>query len=155
MAGQRDDSDGGGNCVRESQIQADIRAALNRDGRCRLLRNSVGFDHEKKVRYGLGVGSPDIIGVLRDGAWWVAAKKWGVQGGIATSVDEAMGLLEQAESVGRERVPATCHLCGKQFTEENRAWFEHKPGDAAQWAWLHRYTCAELWQNMCRAFKNE
>lgn len=111
--------------MRESKIQADIRKALNLDGRVRLLRNSVGFHDGKcqacghdtghRVRYGLGIGSPDLIGVLRDGrvfaievkaargrespeqvAWWVAARKWGVTGGTARSVAEAMALLNAA-----------------------------------------------------------
>lgn len=99
----------------EAQIQAEIRLALNATGRVRLLRNSCGYDHDKRVRYGLGEGSPDLIGVLRNGrvfclevkkpggrmspqqvAWWRFAQQWGVQGGVATSVPEALALLEQA-----------------------------------------------------------
>ena len=99
----------------ESDIQRAIRTALNADGRVRLIRNSTGFDLEAKVRYGLGVGGPDLIGVLRDGraffievkrpgqrlrpeqeAWHRAARAWNVRGGTATSVAEAMALLEEA-----------------------------------------------------------
>jgi hypothetical protein len=100
--------------MRESQILADIRAALNRDGRCRVVRYSVGFDATNRVRYGMP-GWPDLIGVLRDGrafcievkaphgrlstdqaAFWVAAHNWNVAGGVARSVEEAMALLEAA-----------------------------------------------------------
>jgi hypothetical protein len=100
--------------VRESQIQADIRKALNLDGRVRLVRNSVGFDATNRVRYGQP-GSPDLWGPLKNGrlfaiecktehgrlttdqaAWWIAARKWNVQGGVARSVAEAMALLNAA-----------------------------------------------------------
>jgi hypothetical protein len=79
------------------------------------MRNSCGFDHEKKVRYGLSVGSPDLVGVLRSGrafcievkspggrlrpeqaAFWRAARAWNVAGGVATSVADALALLEAA-----------------------------------------------------------
>ena len=105
----------------ESAILRDIRAALNTATdaggrlRCRVFRNSVGYDEGRQVRYGQP-GSPDLWGVLADGtafaievksetgrmrpeqqAWWVAARKWGVQGGVARSVDEAMELLAVAE----------------------------------------------------------
>jgi hypothetical protein len=99
-----------------------IREALNtaRDEhgnlRCRVVRNQVGFDGEHRAAYGLGKGSPDLVGVLRSGrafcievksasgrvtpeqsAWWRAARSWGVTGGIAHSVAEAMALLDDAE----------------------------------------------------------
>jgi hypothetical protein len=101
--------------MREASILAAIRQAINADGRARVLRNSVGFDPERKVRYGLGMGSPDLIGVLRSGvcfalevksptgrmskeqeAWWRSARAWGVRGGVARSVEEAMRLLDEA-----------------------------------------------------------
>ena len=100
--------------MRESQIQSSIRSALNRDGRCRVVRFSVGYDEAKRIRYGQ-VGAPDLIGVLRDGhafcvevkrqgdrlrpeqqAWWRWAREWGVRGGVATSVEEALALLDAA-----------------------------------------------------------
>jgi len=83
--------------------------------RVRVIRNHVGFDSEHKCRYGLGIGSPDLIGVLRGGrvfavevktpigrlspeqkAWWQAASKWAIAGGVARSVDEALELLDEA-----------------------------------------------------------
>jgi len=92
-----------------------IRKALNDTGRVRVVRNSVGFDREHKSRYGLGVGSPDLVGALRGGrafgcevktptgrlspeqrAWWRAAHAWGIQGGVANSVDQALALLDEA-----------------------------------------------------------
>lgn len=100
----------------ETQIMREIRHRLNQTGRCRLVRNNVGLDREHKVKYGLGTGSPDLVGVLRSGrvfmievktptgrirpeqkAYWEAAKKWGVTGGFARSVEEAFQLLDEAE----------------------------------------------------------
>ena len=94
----------------------EMRQKLNETGRVRLVRNNVGFDPENRVRYGLGNGSPDLVGTLRGGrcfcietktpkgrlsadqqAWWRAATRWGVLGGVARSVGEAMQLLEEAE----------------------------------------------------------
>ena len=99
----------------EAAILRYIRHALNQSGRVRVIRNTVGFDQTRNIRYGLGTGSPDLIGPLRDGrifavevkttrgrmsveqcAWWMAARKWGVTGGVATSVGEAMALLDAA-----------------------------------------------------------
>lgn len=114
----------------EATILGEIREALNtaRDAtgalRCRLYRNSVGYDEQRRVHYGQ-VGSPDLLGVLRCGrafgievkgergrmrpeqvAWWKAAALWGVAGGEAHSVAEAMELLAEAERTcpcGRHR----------------------------------------------------
>jgi VRR-NUC domain-containing protein len=82
----------------------------------RLLDNEVGFDEAHKVRYGLGNGSPDLVGVLRNGrcvglevktaggrvareqtAWMTAARKWGVFCCVVRSIDEAMAAIERAE----------------------------------------------------------
>lgn len=103
---------------RESAILAAIRAAINATGRARLVRNNVGLgqltDHSR-IPYGLGRGSPDLVGTLRNGvcfcievkrpggrltdaqrAWWRAARAWGIRGGVARSVEDAMRLLDEA-----------------------------------------------------------
>jgi hypothetical protein len=98
----------------ETTLMRAIREAINRDGRARLVRYHAGFDVVNKVKYGM-VGWPDLIGVLRNGrcfcvevktptgrlsreqvAFWAAARKWNVAGGVATSVAEALALLEAA-----------------------------------------------------------
>jgi hypothetical protein len=94
---------------REAEIMIRIQEAVNASGMARLIRNSVGFDLTKRVRYGLGNGSPDLVGVLRSGravaievktpvgrlsveqkAWIKAAEKWNVAACVARSVEEAM-----------------------------------------------------------------
>lgn len=106
----------------ETALSRNIRLALNRSGRCRLLDNEVGTGASASgsfVRYGLGNGSPDLVGVLRttpptlfcievkmpgkhlnadQPAWWRSARAWGVLGGVAHSINEAMALLDLAES---------------------------------------------------------
>ena len=108
----------------ETAISRNIRLALNRTGRVRLVDNEVGMEQVTHTRYGLGKGSPDLMGVLRCGrvfcievktprayrgpanglsvdqqAWWRAAPQWGVTGGVADSIERALELLEAAEIV--------------------------------------------------------
>lgn len=114
----------------ESQIQALIRSVLNGTNLVRLVRNAVGKGYLSRavgdpsppfVSFGLGVGSPDLIGPLRSGvifaievktpegraskeqlAWWRAARKWGIRGGFARSLDQSARLLYDAlDSDGR------------------------------------------------------
>lgn len=56
--------------ARESPVQDAVRDAVVRSGVALLWRNSVGYDAARRIRYGLGVGSADLIGVRRrDGAF--------------------------------------------------------------------------------------
>lgn len=53
--------------MRETDIQTEIRRALGRVPGLALKRNNVGLDTGRQgrpVRYGLGKGSPDLVGVL-------------------------------------------------------------------------------------------
>lgn len=101
----------------ETVLRDNIKAALNRTLRVRMVVNPVGFDPRARRDYGLGEGSPDLVGTLRCGrtfcvevkdpkngrirraqaAWWRAARKWGVLGGFARSIEDAIRLLERAE----------------------------------------------------------
>ena len=101
----------------ETVLRDNIKAAINRTLRARLVVNPVGFDPRARRDYGIGEGSPDLVGVLRNGrtfcievkeptngrirraqaAWWRAARKWNVLGGFARSIDDAIRLLEHAE----------------------------------------------------------
>lgn len=48
----------------EKRLQDEIRAAVIKTDKAILWRNTVGFDMERKIRYGLGLGSPDLVGFL-------------------------------------------------------------------------------------------
>lgn len=100
----------------ETKIQREVKHKLNVTKRCRLIRNNVGFAKEEKIPFGLGKGSPDLIGPLRGGivfgleiktptgsisadqrAWWRAAYRWGVRGGVCRSLEGAFRALDAAE----------------------------------------------------------
>ena len=48
----------------ETPIMNAIRLRLGAAG-CAMFRNTVGFDREKKIHYGFGTGSSDLIGWTR------------------------------------------------------------------------------------------
>ncbi len=51
--------------MREKLLQSAIMAVLNhKDSPCRLWRNNVGVVPGTFVRYGLGVGSADLVGLV-------------------------------------------------------------------------------------------
>lgn len=60
----------------ETPIMVAIREAVNRDGRVRLFRNSVGtglsMDAARVITYGLSNGSPDLVGWLKGSGRFVA-----------------------------------------------------------------------------------
>ncbi len=47
----------------ETNISNRVRVAVSQLG-CKIFRNPVGFDNDRKVRYGLARGSPDLVGWL-------------------------------------------------------------------------------------------
>lgn len=81
------------------------------------MRNNVGFDRERRVQYGLGVGSPDLIGCLipsgrmlaveiktptgrvspEQRAWHDAWRARGVLVWVLRSVDEAVSMLSEVQ----------------------------------------------------------
>ena len=100
----------------ESHLLQQIRQALNRTQRVRVVRNSVGVDEARGVRYGLGVGSSDLIGMLPTGrvfaleiktptgrlrpeqkTWLTAVRRWGGFAAVARNIDDAMSALTRAE----------------------------------------------------------
>ncbi len=103
--------------MNESTILKAIRLALNRTRRVRVVRNTVGVDADRGVRYGLGVGSADLIGMLPTGrvfaievktptgrlsshqhTWLAAVRRWGGFAAVARSTDDALDALARAES---------------------------------------------------------
>lgn len=117
----------------ETRIQNDIEAAIGAEQDLAVLRNSVGVarfaDPEtgklSMVRYGLGTGSPDIVGMLTcepqrvqvaqwfclevkipgesarpdQRKWHEAMRKRGVYVAVVHSVDEAREALKRAREL--------------------------------------------------------
>jgi hypothetical protein len=104
---------------RESRVLKNIRAALGREPGCFIWRNNTGVDLARGIRYGLGVGSADLVGVVapygrflaievkreRGGvvgddqrAWLALVVRAGGVAGIVRSVEQALRLLMMARS---------------------------------------------------------
>ena len=100
--------------MNETILQNRIRAAIAALPDARVWRNNNGLDRERGVRYGLGKGSPDLIGIV-DGrfiglevkmprgrvspeqAMWVnTILRLGGSAGVVRSVDEALALVDEA-----------------------------------------------------------
>lgn len=101
----------------ETALSRNIRLAVNRTMRARLLDNEVGVDTAKGVRYGLGVGSADLVGCLRSGRvfclevktpsgrpptdeqtrWLESVRRWGGFACVVRSVNDALAALDRAE----------------------------------------------------------
>lgn len=111
--------------VTETTISALIRRAIAKDGRALVTRNNTGVlpgPQGRPVRFGLGRGSPDLVGMLlgsgrvfcievkRPGlmstttqrAWARACRMRGGFVATAHSVPEALAALERALAGGRE-----------------------------------------------------
>lgn len=101
---------------RETAIMRNIRTAINRTGRARVVRNTNGQDRLTFVVYGLGDGSPDLVGILKSGraiaievktpigslrddqkAWMRVFRKFGGFAAVACSVPEALAAITRAE----------------------------------------------------------
>jgi hypothetical protein len=50
--------------MKETPLMRQIQAAVSRTGRATMWRNNVGVDVTRGVRYGMGVGSPDLVGFI-------------------------------------------------------------------------------------------
>lgn len=119
----------------ENKVQRDIELVLGSQEDLLLLRNTVGaakFYDEKTAKrrmltYGLGVGSPDLVGILYDeftglGVWFCieckapgesstvkqleVANAWGAFGALVYechSAEEALQALEYARATIRRR----------------------------------------------------
>lgn len=111
----------------EQPIKKAIERALNASGRVLVSVNNGGAqksEHKGKkrfVKYGLGKGSADLVGLLRSGryfafevkrpgkkptphqrAWLAKIRQWGGFAAWGTSVGEAMAALARAEAGGSE-----------------------------------------------------
>ena len=109
----------------ERDLQHAIRLRLGRERDLVLFRNQVGqtkTDHGY-LRYGLGVGSPDLVGILAPHGRWVCleiktetgrvsedqerwhklARKFGAHVEIVRSVDDAVSAIERARNANTNR----------------------------------------------------
>lgn len=91
-----------------------IRAALCAVEGVRVWRNNVGVDTMRGIRYGLGVGSPDLVGIAwgrfvglevktptgrvskEQTMWLDMVRRFGGVAGVARSVDDAIAIVEEA-----------------------------------------------------------
>lgn len=103
----------------ESQIQADVRAALGRLPDVIVWRNHVGVlrgEDGRTHRFGLGVGSADLVGVIAPSgrllaleiksdagrlrpeqrAWLDCVRAMGGFAAVVRSADEALAAVERA-----------------------------------------------------------
>ncbi len=104
---------------RETPLMKRIRFAISTAGGVLCWRNNSGVDLVRGVRYGLGVGSPDLIGIVapygrllglevkraRGGveskeqrAWVDVVRRYGGVTGFVRSVEEALAFVEEARS---------------------------------------------------------
>lgn len=91
-----------------------IRAALCAIEGVRVWRNNVGVDTMRGIRYGLGVGSPDLVGIAwgrfvglevktptgrvskEQTMWLDMVRRFGGVAGVARSVEDAIAIVEEA-----------------------------------------------------------
>lgn len=91
-----------------------IRAALCAVEGVRVWRNNVGVDTMRGIRYGLGVGSPDLVGIAwgrfvglevktptgrvskEQTMWLDMVRRFGGVAGVARSVEDALAIVEEA-----------------------------------------------------------
>lgn len=107
----------------ESRLLHDIRLALGRQHDLALYRNQVGHCavDGRHITYGLGKGSPDLVGILaphgrwfcleiktergrvsdEQAMWHDCARRRGAYVAVVRSVDEALAALEAARGEGR------------------------------------------------------
>lgn len=98
----------------ERHLMDSIRAALCAVEGVRVWRNNVGVDTMRGIRYGLGVGSPDLVGIAwgrfvglevktptgrvskEQTMWLDMVRRFGGVAGVARSVEDALAIVEEA-----------------------------------------------------------
>lgn len=111
----------------ETLLVAEIRLELGKRTDVIMFRNSVGYDKEKHVKYGLMVGSSDLIGLVKPSGRFIALEvklpgftrprnahereqaefiqminEAGGFGGFVTSVEEANVMVDAAKGFDDE-----------------------------------------------------
>lgn len=100
--------------MKETELMRQIRDAVSRSGLVTLWRNNCGVDIKNGVRYGLGLGSADLVGFRHsDGkfvaieiktdagrvspqqrAWLEFVRGHGCLAGVARTIDEALRIIK-------------------------------------------------------------
>ena len=102
----------------ETKLTRRTLVALNRLPDVRALRNNVGKLHDERgvpVRYGLGNGSPDIVGII---TWRVASRALAVPFGIEMKLPDARG---SPAHLARQRAWRMVALTRGMFCAEARS----------------------------------
>ncbi len=90
--------------VREQVLQAKVMAVLNhRDSPCRVWRNNVGMLKDARgipVRYGLGVGSPDLVGLVLGSAQFLAVEIKTPTGRLSAEQDAWLSTIRRMGGIG-------------------------------------------------------
>lgn len=106
----------------ETDLMRSIRAAVYRQAGVMLWRNNTGVDLQRGVRYGLGVGSSDLIGVLNPSGrfvalevkmprgrvspeqttWMDAVRRAGGFAAVVRSEAEALAAIDRAKNGGEK-----------------------------------------------------
>lgn len=76
--------------MRENLVSPAVRLVFGQADGFVLWLNPVGFDHEKKIRYGLQVGSSDLIGMAPGGLFLAVETK----GTYTKTTDEQLRYLQ-------------------------------------------------------------
>lgn len=92
----------------ESRLLSEIRLALGRDPRVVLWRNNTGSALQdygsaglKPLRYGLAVGSSDLIGLVRPSGRFVALEVKSPRGQVSREQAMFLALVESMGGVAR------------------------------------------------------
>lgn len=93
----------------ETDLVHEIINYLNESGRVLAFRNNTGAIKKgpRFIRYGLGTGSPDIVGILEDGAFLALEIKLPGKGKKSEPSEEQAAWLTQAHDHGAVAFCAT------------------------------------------------
>ncbi len=106
----------------ETGLMFRIRETLVQSGHVMLWRSNTGFDRERRVKYGLGLGGADLVGLLRPSGrfaafevktplgrisreqsmWHTAVRNAGGFVAVVRSTDDAVLALHRALDGARE-----------------------------------------------------
>ena len=86
----------------ESQLLAEIRLALGRDPRAILWRNNTGMAEQqgRPVRYGLCVGSADLVGIVAPSGRFIALEVKTERGRVSAEQEQFLAVVNARGGFG-------------------------------------------------------